>query len=484
VPILITRNFIKASFIYTIAGALPLASAVILLPFYIAYLPTDVYGALALYFAFSLFVQIVVTFSFDSSTYIHYHDFKNDLPRLATFLSSAFLFMLMIGAGVGFALVVLGDWVFNLIFDNPTISFYPFGLMSIIMGIFQAIFKVYSNILQSREKPVLFLRSNLLQFVLIAMLTVSGLYVFPETLFGPIGGRMIAAIVVACWSLYKVFNEFGFHFNYPLLKSTFGYNIYAFIHQVQQWGINYLDRFLMLFFLPLSTIGIYDFAIKCLIVLEFVLNGLHNSFYPKVVSVITAQTVKYSTPELNRYYYGLVAVIMVLVSLSIIILPFLLDLFETTQGYQDAVQYFPYIAVMYILKAMRQYFATPYGILKHTKPLPLISFVISLLKIGMIVLLINRFEIYGVIISAVLSAAIELLLLNYALKGKFRFQYNVFKMLAAPLALLFAVLVLEPIFADKYALQVHILYLMITGSFLLWVYRNELKLLNFSKIVS
>ncbi len=481
---MITKSFIKASLIYTVAGALPMASAIILLPFYIHYLPTDVYGALSLYLAFSLFVQIIVTYSFDSSAYIHYHDFKDDPEKLASFMSSAFIFMILIGAGVGIILVVLGDIIFKLIFEDPRISFYPFGIMSVLIGIFQSLSKVYNSILQSRERVVLFLRSNLFQFTLIAALTIGGLYFYPETLVGPIVGRLIAGIVVTGWVLYRVFNEFGLHFNYALLRSTFAFNHYSFLHQVQQWVINYFDRFLMLFFLPLSAIGIYDFALKCLIVIEFILNSLHNSFYPKVVSVISAQTSKGSTPELNRYYYGLTAVVMILVSSAIFMLPFLLDLFGNKQGYQGAVQYFPYIAITYLLRSMRHYFAVPYGILKYTKPLPFISFFIAVIKIGLMVLLIRKFGIYGVIASTLISAAIEIFMLKYVLSEKFDFQFNVFKIVIAPALLLGVVLIIEPLLSQDFPWVIHFFYLIVTGGFLLWVYRNELKLIKIPKILN
>ena len=64
---MISKGFIRNSVIYTVAGMLPMASAVILLPFYLNYLPIEQYGQLALYLAFSMFVQIVATYSFDSS---------------------------------------------------------------------------------------------------------------------------------------------------------------------------------------------------------------------------------------------------------------------------------------------------------------------------------------------------------------------------------------------------------------------------------
>lgn len=456
-----------------------MASAIILLPFYIHYLPTHVYGALSLYLAFSLFVQIIVAYSFDSSAYIHYHDFKNDPERLSTFMSSAFVFMILIGVVVGLILVVLGDILFKLIFDDPRISFFPYGLMSVLIGIFQALSKVYNSILQSREKVILFLWSNIFQFTLIAILTISGLYLYPETLVGPIGGRLIAGSVVTTWVLFRVFHEFGFHFDYAFLKSTFSFNHYAFIHQIQQWVINYFDRFLMLFFLPLSSIGIYDFAIKCLIVIEFILNGLHNSFYPKVVSVISAQTIKGTTPELNRYYHGLTAVVMIFVSVSIFVLPFFTKFLGDGQGYEEATQYFPYIAITYLLRAMRHYFAVPYGILKYTKPLPLISFFIAAIKIGLMIFLIQEYKIYGVVAATLISSGIEIFTLKSALSKKFNFQFNVFKIVIVPVLLLGVVILVEPLLSRDFPWAVHFFYLVVTGVLLLWVYRNELKLIKF-----
>ena len=59
---------------------------------------------------------------------------------------------------------------------------------------------------------------------------------------------------------------------------------------MQQWIINQFDRILMLFFLSLANVGVYDFAIKCLIPIELLMNSLHNSFYPKVVGSLMSQT--------------------------------------------------------------------------------------------------------------------------------------------------------------------------------------------------
>ncbi|MFO0267060.1 MAG: hypothetical protein ACK51D_08950, partial [Cyclobacteriaceae bacterium] len=84
---MISARFIKSSLIYTVAGALPMASAIILMPFYGKYLSAELFGALSVYFAFSLLVQIVVTYSFDASLYLNFHEYKHDPKLLATFIS-------------------------------------------------------------------------------------------------------------------------------------------------------------------------------------------------------------------------------------------------------------------------------------------------------------------------------------------------------------------------------------------------------------
>ena len=130
---------------------LPMASALILLPLYIHNLSTAAYGALAVYMVFTLLVQVVVTFSFDTSIYIHYHELKGDTKKLKVFVSSAFIFMILLSLATAFILSFTGGLLFTVAFPDMNISFYPYGLASVGSGVFQALFRVHSSLLQSRE---------------------------------------------------------------------------------------------------------------------------------------------------------------------------------------------------------------------------------------------------------------------------------------------------------------------------------------------
>jgi len=464
--------------IYTLAGALPMASALILLPFYIHHLSTELYGALNIYLAFSLLVQIFVTFSFDTSLYIHFHEFKNDFKKLSVFVSSAFIFMTITGIVIGLAFSLLGDFMFKVALPGKNISFFPYGLASVGAGAFQALLKVHSSLLQSREKPETFFWSNVLSFTMIASFTIIGLELYPNSLMGPIVGRLLAAIISGIWVLARIFREFGFRYDFAWLRSSFGFNTYTFIYQILQWIINYFDRIVMLLYLSLADVGVYVFATNCLIALELLMNSLHSSFYPKVVSAVMELPEKQSTPSINRYYHGLTAIIMLSVCIGVLLLPWAIETFVHKQSYQETIPYLPFLATIYFFRTMRLYFTVPYGILKYTKPLPVVYIIVAAIKIILMVLLMPTFGVFGVIIAALTSAALEIVLLRTSIRDMFKFRFNFFKIVAAPLILFIMIIVLEPIAGQSYPYTLHLVYLASCVGLLWWAYRNEIQLLN------
>jgi O-antigen/teichoic acid export membrane protein len=474
---LISKNFIKGSLLYTLSGALPMASAIILLPLYVLYLPPTLYGVLAVCLAFSVLIQIVVTYSFDTSLYIHYHELKNEPDKLAVFISSSFAFIILLGIVVTAILTATGEVIFRLVPDTK-IAFYPYGFISVIIGVFQAIFRVHGNLLQTREQAGTFTVSNVALFFLIASTTVIGLKLYPGTLFGPLGGRLLSGFVMAAWAIARIVKRYGVHLKNPWKIVSFHFNLFSFFYQIQQWLINYFDRFLLLFFLPLSAVGVYDFAIKALVAIEILMNGLHGTIYPRIIKRLTSQQEKKSSPEVNRYYYGLISVVMVLICLSIFALPIAIDLFVKKSTYSQSIQYLPFLALIFMFRAMRFYFAVPFSIYKYMQQLTVISFVASSVKILLMIFLIKKYEIYGVVIAAYAASVIEISLLWYFIKTKYAMDFNWFKLIGAPLLLMGVVLICEPLVGHFYPVWVHFGYGIFCGAMLLLAYRNELKLLS------
>ncbi len=452
-----------------------MASALILLPFYIAYLPTAVYGSLSLCLAFSIFVQIVVTYGFDTSLYIHYHELKHDREKLSALISSVFLFMLACGASVALVFLVAGGPVFSLVFRDDAISFFPYGMASVGIGVFQAIFRVKANLLQTSGQPNLYLRVHIISFLIIAVATVSGLLLYPGSLLGPLGGRLLAAFLAAGWTLHHTFRKFGVHVTSPWKFTSPQFNAYTFGYQLQQWAVNYLDRFIILFFLPLSTVGVYDFAVKCVAPIELVLIGLQASVNPRVVSIITDQPVKKSTPELNRYFYGITAIILIMVCLVIFGIPFVLDLIVAKSEYASATVLIPFVAVIYIFRSIRVYFVVPLTVLKKMRRLTILNFGTTVLRVALIIALIHYWGLQGVIFSAYFALATEMILLWHSLSRYYDIRFNFMKLVGVPLLLLITIVAGEQFLPTYWSTLWHLMYAVLCGALLTLAYRNEIR---------
>lgn len=477
----ISKSFLKSSLIYTIAGTLPMASSIILLPFYIGFLSASELGMLWIYLAFSTLIQVLVTFSFDSSIFVHFHEYKSDPDKLQQFVSSIFNLMLLIGAGVFMFFLVTGDFIFGTVYPHEEIVFFPYGLICIITAIFQSFFRVNNSYLMTSQSPEVYLFSNLLLFSLIAGFTIGGLYLF-DSLIGPLGGRLVATVIAGGWAYMRVIRSNGMYLNFFLLGQSFQFNLFSFFYQLQQWLMNSFDKILLSFYLPMNQVGIYGFLTGCLIVIEFLLNGVYSSFSGKVVSILVAQSEKSTSIEINRYFYGMTALSMTLVAGFIFSFPFVVVFLPA-----DYLQILPFIAfasLIYVFRSTRLYFGVPFGFLKYTRPLPFIYGLVSLLKIGLIVLLVGRLGLNAVILAGLLSYWLEIFLLYFWGRHKIKFHFNAFKLIIAPALLALSILVVEPWFGADYTTLVHTGYVFFCGVVLLLAFKKELRSLNLFKLIN
>jgi hypothetical protein len=109
--------------------------------------------------------------------------------------------------------------------------------------------------------------------------------------------------------------------------------------------------------------------------------------------------------------------------------------------------------------------------------------VVSAVKIGAMILLIDRLSIYGVIVASGASAVIEIILLRFTIGNRFTFSFNPYKILIAPLILFVLIVTIEPVWGQEFPWTIHSLYLLVTSLVLWWVYRNEITLINPMKVI-
>ena len=115
---MISKQFFKSSFIYSVIGALPYASGIILIPFFTQNLsPTD-FGVNALYFTILYFIQIISTFGFDTYIGIYYYEYKNNQRKLKEYIGTVIVSLMVIGLFLITVMLFCGEQIFQIIFAN------------------------------------------------------------------------------------------------------------------------------------------------------------------------------------------------------------------------------------------------------------------------------------------------------------------------------------------------------------------------------
>ena len=442
---MISRQFFKSSIIYSLVGALPYASGFLLLPWFTAYLTPRQFGINALYIALMYFIQIVSSFGLDMSAGVMYFDYKDDKKKLREFLGTIFIGLSMIGAFTFILFSFGGLRLFNYIFKSSDfIDLIPFGLFTIISGIFNGVFKTYSGLLIYQERPVRFFWINISNFILTIASSLILLYLFPYTLFGPILGRLIPAIISASIALFLVGREYGLAWNQEYVKKIVSYCSPIFLYALLTWVVTYIDRFLILRLMGDSTyVGIFDIAVKLVIGLDLVMTGLVNTINPKIFNIWKIEGLRESNIEINRYYNGITAFFLLIIPLFVILAPILIPLVIHKAIYFQAFAFLAILASGYMTRVWFYMFLAPMMFFKRTAALPRVFVLSALFEIVVAIILIKYFGLMGAVWTNFMVKPVQALLMYLECRKVYTFKVNAWKIFYTPIIFIVLVIVSE-----------------------------------------
>ena len=107
----------------------------------------------------------------------------------------------------------------------------------------------------------------------------------------------------------------------------------------------------------------------------------------------------------------------------------------------------------------------------------------SPVKIGLLYCLVQRWGVWGAIVSTLLSYSVEIFVLFMGVRGRFKFKFNALKLIIAPLLTGMIILLLEPWLGADFSWQLHTFYLIFCGVVLLWAYRNEVSIFKMDQLI-
>jgi O-antigen/teichoic acid export membrane protein len=474
---MISKEFIKSSFIYSVIGTLPLASSIILLPFYTNMLTTDQFGILALYIAFTGIMQILVNFSLDQYLGIHWIDLQDNITKAKENVGTVVSLLLIIGIFFLIVFLISGNSIFlsfSGFTDNKTrIEFYPWGFMSLFTAIFNSFFKSYTALLIYQQRPVRFLWLNIFNFVLTIGISLSILMYKPFSLAGPMYGRLFSGLGIFLVAFVFFLVEFGISFHKKLLKGIVVFCFPVFIYVILSWITGNVDRYIIAYFLNASDVGIFVFAIQCTFLMEFFQSGLSYSIYPKVFNIWKEKNINYGTVEANRYFNGFTAVTLLLIPALVIALPIIIPIVVKNKDFYITFNFLAILFAGYALSGLRAYFWAPLMFFKKTKALPKIFLFSAIFQIIASIGLIYFYGLLGAVWANFLVKPVQVLFMYIESRKVFEYRFNLWKLVYLPLIFIAVVLISESVASNETRLLFESGQLVVAVALVFLVYRKE-----------
>lgn len=469
------KHIVKSAFFITIGGALPLLASVILLIPYTDNLQTGDYGALAIYISFSLLVQILMNYGVDSYLSVHYYDHHADTGALKKFLARITGSLLLYGLVLSVLLSGLCMVLFPIIFPDGNISFWPYGFMSIITGFFNAWFRMYVNVQVFADKARKYFWFGVFNLVVTVAISAWLVYDNPNSLIGPMWGRFLSGVLIFLLSFLYGLREFGIRFQFDLLREIRSYSTPIVIFSILTWVLGYINNYILNALSTPEDVGVYDFALKCTLVIEYAGLGLLGTINPRIYQLWKKNGNTSSTQEENRYYHAYSAVNIILIALNIAILPLVIKLFVRNEAYHDSIDLLPVLCASFAFKGMYGMLVNPVFYFKKTRILPKVMAISALVQILSGIVLIHYFGIQGAVWSFFLVRPVQLLVLWWEVRGVYGFGFNVWKMLVIPSIYSAVIICMQYLLPQS--MQAHTYWMQMVAAAILIavVYRNEIK---------
>lgn len=471
---MISTKLIKSSIIYTISSALPLASGFVLLPFYTNFLPTEMVGILSIYITLTAVFQIIASFGIDNYIIINYVEFKDNPERLKKDIGSISFLLLMIGVILILISTVFGNSIFRTIYSQNDLNYYPYIFMSVLTAIFNSYFKTYTALLIGQQSPIKYFIVNFVNFVFTILISLTGLYLYPNTLEGPMWGRLLSGIIIFSLAFYYFTKEFGLHYNKEANKSIFKYCLPVSIFGILAWVISYSDRFVITHYINKAELAVYDTALKFTFLLEYFQTGLTQTIYPKIYSIWKDKNLNESTDEVNKYHSAFTAISILGIPIFVLFIPIFIPLLIHNHDYFISFNYLALISIGFAIKGLFNMYHAPILYFRKTKVLPKIYTIMIAVQIPMTIILVKNYGIYGAIYSSIVIKFVQLYLTYNESKKIFNYSFNKVKLIYLPLLYMVFVFTSEILISNEQRTTARIIQLLATILLVYVVYRKEI----------
>lgn len=364
------KRILKVNFFYLLISFFNASKAVLLLPLYVSLLSVSQYGILALMNTSLSFFTIFVALNLGLSVQTYYFDYAEDEVRLKEYIQRVFTLSLLVSAIVILACIFLGPAIFDFVFKDEEIQFYPNGLIVVLTASFVAINNIHYVLLRNKESLKAYALLTVFWVVSSTILQILFLYFLEWGVSGVLLGALIPSAAVFFYILWTS-PYFRFRFDLVGIKSSVYYSLWMLPYLLIQWFLAKGDRVIVENHIGLSQVGVYAFLMNISMIISLVATSILTSIRPtlfKQFKLMKGAVIK-DVKLLFLYYVLLVIATSLVIYLGI----GFLHLFNISTEYLEVKNFVILALILFVIRAIIRFFNEYLAYYKRSKEMSLFS---------------------------------------------------------------------------------------------------------------
>lgn len=387
------RVIVNAS-IFTIGAFIQRAAQFFLIPVYTRFLSPRDYGTFTTIMAMSGLMGALITFGIPGAILRYYFDFENDVKRLNSYLTSNYLFLVIVPGLLTIGLSISGKPLWTGLV-HEAIPFSPYVQIALCATYLTGIWTMLNSLHQAKQMARAFVYSQIFNFGLGAGVTVILLITLKDKVLGPlIGNNVAAGITALILSLGFLHLHISKKISMADIKKSLAYGLPLIIHPLNTWILYASDRLVLAKFVSLAEIGLYSLAFSLSTILATLAVSFDQAWMPYVFSLYEnhQRPEQVIIPTTSLYFFLMSSICLI----GILFLNEFLTLFAGS-AYQEASRYLSPLLVSGLFIGFYFLFSKPLFYFNKTRLIPFISGSAALAKLALNILLI---PIFGTIAAA------------------------------------------------------------------------------------
>lgn len=430
------KDAFKQTVIYGVGNISSKLVGFILIPIYTKHLSVEEFGILSI---LEISSQVLIAFlglSIHQGLTRWYWDIKDSEKQKSLFFT-LFIFVVVFSSLLTLLLFIFKKQIAILIFENQQFTYLVSLLF--ISSILQLISQLSFNLMRLQSKAVLFSSTSIIRLIIAMVFTILFIVNLKRGVNGVYEAQIISYIIFFIITLRYTFNNFRFKFEFRVLREVLVFSYPLAISAVAAVLLTVTDRYSIRYISGFKDTGIYSLGFKISSIIKAI-------FMTSAQFAITPIIYKMVDEKNNTRFYSKLATYMTY-GITLIALAIsaygkeLVFLLAKKEEYYMAFKIIPILSLSLVFDQLRYNIGFGLNIAKKTGIVSKIIIIISIINIGLNIVLITHFSIYGAAIATLLSRIFICVVYYYFANKYYPVPYEIAKIIKMILLATFFILV-------------------------------------------